>query len=652
MFALALVVPGPAAALTPGQTTNRTIPAVRLSSPPTIDGVLDDPCWKEAATSSGFTDEMLGTPVQDDTTIWLGYDNECIYVAFYAHDSEPSKIVARETKRGSKFFAEDRVRLRVNPFNSKRREDESEINLNALGTQMAEFAGGRADKQEWEGDWKGAARIVADGWTAEMAVPWRCFVRPRTNGKPVTIGINFDRYQARTQIKSYWSNLGPQERREFGGEWVGVVLPPADRVRPLSTLFYSYGGYDRGTAALRMGADLRYQFNPSFTGVFTVNPDFSNVEGAVTSVDFSYAEKLPDERRPFFLEGGDFLSSGMYSLRPFASIRLDRMDLGAKFFGRVGPRTDLGFLATAAGSRRQDAVLTLRHQFSPFDSLLFQGVTRTETGLNNQIGLLVGRIRRGDWTLQAAYARSADTTGPGEGTDIYLAWSARTWFFHANYEQISRNLQARDGYITFLDRKGLDVSGGYWAKWRSGEFRSGMANLELRRFFHLDGSLFYDEVSVTSMLEHRNGLALRAGFSLGTFEENFDRFWWTGITYPAQNKFSNVNLRVSQGRRGGSPYRALSPSFVHRFGNRLSVGLSSEIVEAGERYEQHIFTLSYDFSPDRGIGGRIVQRSGQTNGYLSYRKSGYGGTEYFIILGDPNAETFASRLLLKVVQPL
>jgi len=641
-----------AAASRADDSTRRVLPAVRLSTPPAIDGRIDDPAWKEAATSSGFTDEMLGGPVKDDTTVWVGYDDRAIYVAFHAHDRDPSAIVARETKRGAEFFSEDRVRLRVNPFNSRRQEDESEINLNALGTQMAEFAGGRANKQEWEGEWLGAARIVEDGWTAEMAVPWSCFVRPRASGEPATLGINFDRYQARTQIKSYWSNLGPQERRELGGQWVGVVLPPTPQQDPLSALVYGYGGYDRGRGSLRAGADIRYQFTPSLTGVFAANPDFSNVEGAVTSIDFSYAEKLPEERRPFFLEGADYLSSGMHSLRPFASIRLEALDAGAKFFGRIANGTDVGLLATCDMPGRQDAVLTLKRQFSPFDSLLVQGVSRTGGGISNQIGLGVARSRRGDWTLQTAYARSADTTGPGEAIDTYLSWGAKTWWFGLNYEQTSRNLRARDGYIAFQDQKGLSAELYYWSKWRSGRFRSCSFGLHGSRFEHLDGAPFRDGLSMELDLETDRQLALGLDLSAGTFEGNQDRVASGGFRYPAQNPFSNVGLRLAAGRRGGNDYWAIIPSFVHRLWGRLSFGVASEIVRSGTTEQQHIATISYDIARDMGIGGRIVHTGRSTNGYLSFRKSGYGGTEYFVILGDPNARTFATRILLKLVHPL
>jgi hypothetical protein len=36
---------------------------------------------------------------------------------------------------------------------------------------------------------------------------------------------------------------------------------------------------------------------------------------------------------------------------------------------------------------------------------------------------------------------------------------------------------------------------------------------------------------------------------------------------------------------------------------------------------------------------------------MSYRRSGYGGTEYFVILGDPNSDQFERRLVFKIVRP-
>ena len=54
-------------------------------------------------------------------------------------------------------------------------------------------------------------------------------------------------------------------------------------------------------------------------------------------------------------------------------------------------------------------------------------------------------------------------------------------------------------------------------------------------------------------------------------------------------------------------------------------------------------------SPRQRIGGRLVAQTGGTNGYFSYRHSGYGGTGLFFIVGDPNALKFQKRVVFKVV---
>jgi hypothetical protein len=53
--------------------------------------------------------------------------------------------------------------------------------------------------------------------------------------------------------------------------------------------------------------------------------------------------------------------------------------------------------------------------------------------------------------------------------------------------------------------------------------------------------------------------------------------------------------------------------------------------------------------PLAGRSGRLVAQTGGTNGYFSYRHSGYGGTETFFIVGDPNATKFQKRVAFKVV---
>jgi hypothetical protein len=628
----------------------REIEAVVVHEPPVIDGVLDDACWEVLPSSSGFADAEMGTEVQDDTTIWIGYDQESIYVAFHCFDSEPSRIFAQETRRGSELSGEDRVRFRLNPFNSMREEDESELTVNPLGTQNADFAGGRATKQEWEGEWLSAARIVEDGWVCEIAVPWRNFVRPPSNGEPVTLGVNFERYQARTQIRSYWSDIGRQERLEYGGRWLNVILPPVTSDKPLSFLAYSFAGTVDDEEEGRGGMDVRYKFSPLLTGVATLNPDFSNIEDEVTSIDFSYSERLADEYRPFFLEGSDYFEGPLEWVMPFRSIRIPGFDYGGKVYGRIGEGMDVGGLFTQEMGRRADAVANLVWRLSPYDSVGLMSVSRFEEGVENHVLTGGGLFRRGDWFGALGYARSFDREGPGEYLTTYLAWSPDNWHAGGGFWFSSPGYLPRDGYVKYTDERGWFFEFMHAKVWRTGPFQEFWFHVETWSYEHYDGSSFRDGYLVSIDGDHRNGLGAEVWWQSSHFEENADEVQAVELAYPVNDKFRNLSLEYGWGRRAGRSYSYLGPGVQWKFFGRLAISLTTEVLRHVENREQDIFGVSYDLSREQSIGGRLVRRDGETNWYLSFRSSGYGGTEYYIILGDPNADEFRERLVFKLIR--
>ncbi len=639
-----------------------------------MDGLLADACWQEVPRSSGFTDDTLGSPVPDDTTIWLGYDEANLYVAFHCKDAQPSGIVAREMKRGAGFKGEDLVRLRINPFNSKRGQDESALTVNALGTQDVWIAGGRTAKQEWQGEWKSAARITEDGWTAEMAVPWRIFARPASSGQPVTVGLNFERYHARTDVTSFWSFMGFPRRQDLTGEWTGVVLPPAPAANPLSVLAYSYGGVEDGQGVQRAGLDARYQATPLLTGLATLNPDLSNIENAVTSIDFSYSERLPSESRPFFLEGNGYFGWGANGVNPFASVRVEELDLGGKFYGRVGKSTDVGLLTTQNMGDRNDSVMTMQHAFSAFDSLSFQAVTRMDDLVQNQVLAGKASARRGDWGADLSFIGARDR-GPaddeeddddatderspllepernGQAAVASLWWGKGAWSAWGNLSTISRDFVARNGYVPFVDQRGGGLGFQYETRIRKGWLREVDWEVNSHHFTRTDGGFFRGGLS--THLDFRTDSQWKFYFDIsrGRFEDNRDRLMGLGVRYPEMNRFQYMQVFYNWGRQGGSDYASLSPMVNWRFFDRLSVGASVEFVKHEGTHYQNVLSLAYDVARDVGIGGRLVNRNGKVNGYLSLRRSGYGGTEAFLIVGDPNAEKFSTRMILKVVRPL
>lgn len=81
----------------------------------------------------------------------------------------------------------------------------------------------------------------------------------------------------------------------------------------------------------------------------------------------------------------------------------------------------------------------------------------------------------------------------------------------------------------------------------------------------------------------------------------------------------------------------------------FTAGLSSSIQWHFERRFQHILTFGYDFSPALSLGSRLIWQAEGFNIYFALRRSGYAGTDFFIILGDPNASEFKQRLVGKVI---
>ena len=207
-------------------TVQREMLAVKVENPPTIDGVLDDTCWKVAPQANGFTHARSEVPVEDDSAVKLIYTDEAIYVAWHLYDSQPDKIIARQTQNHARFgMTEDWVSFSIDPFHTHRFSNRTIFMANALGKKYVRSPARNANKVEWMEQWNVAANIVEDGWVVEMEIPWRMLDYPDTK-EPVQMGINFDRGQARTNERSWWSNVGVQEFYENDGHWLNVLPPP------------------------------------------------------------------------------------------------------------------------------------------------------------------------------------------------------------------------------------------------------------------------------------------------------------------------------------------------------------------------------------------------------------------------------------------
>jgi hypothetical protein len=649
MFGTAQAQPSPVS------FANRRLASVRCSEaipPPTIDGELQEPSWKMGAKAETFVDPQTSKPVSDQTEVYVLYDNEFIYVGFYCHDSQPDGIVGRETVRDADLRNDDTVRVEFDPFLTYKFDDYTIFTVNPLGTQHIRQGGGRAGKLEWQGAWSAAAKRVADGWTAEMRIPWSILSYPRSR-QPIHIGINFRRNQYRTQITSFWSDLGPQRFNDRQGIWQSVQ-PPVQAWRPrFSALPYLMPSLQisGGRSQNRVGMDARYQPTPELTAVATLNPDFASVEGAIEGINFSRSERFVPERRPFFLEGQDYLGLGeFYQIGAmFNPVRIGQFDGGAKVYGKLTPRTTIGTLGTYAVGKQTNFATQIRQEFGPTSNASLLLLQRLAPGEDNTVIALSPYARKGKWSVDA---QAIQTLGPEAGGAAWtsaLSLEDKNLFATLRYRSVAPNFRNRLGFIPFVDYKGWSSYVNWNNQWRKGYFRSFSLDVFPEWDQRNDGSPFRRQMNMNFEIETRSDY--RFGFSVGggKFERQSDFTYGFTLGRGVTNRFRRWEIGMITGQQADRPFTALTPSFSFRLGKKFDVSYSSYLQSYEGFSQQHIATFNYEIDPFRSWGGRLVVQDSAVNFYLSYRNAGRRGMDTYFIIGDPNARSFVQRVMVKFV---
>ena len=629
------------------KTVQKELPAVKTEHPPTIDGILNDACWQDAPQATGFTDERTEKPAKNQSVGQVVYTDTAIYVGLHLYDDMPDKIVARQTKDQTRIRGEDWVSFSLDPFHTHQFSDRNFFIVNPLGTKYAHLATGRAEKSEWIGLWKTAAQIVEDGWVVEMEIPWQMLDYPDTT-KPVRMGINIDRLQQRTGERSWWCDLGVQEFRENDGHWIDVLPPP--RQRELKVLPYLIGGISETETeereyTARAGADIRYEVTPQLRLIGTANPDFDNIEQAVEGIDFSYGERYVPDRRPFFSEGGNVYRLG----RLFHSRRIMDMDGGLKLFGKIGKNTSVGTLGTYHRNN-QNVILQATQSLTATSNIsaAFLSHHHRDTGANN-VGYLSGDVRHGKFTVGSNLTQTWADASDGRNGFISLGYNGSLFQPYLSAFFVDPDFVNRLGYRPFTGYRGVGLGSFIQNEWREGLFRKASASIQSQISNTYEGEVFRRDFYVSSLILMHSDYALAAGWRGGQFEEFSDSVFSIGFRARASDRFNNVGITYNWGEQAGETIHRISGNLnLRAYG--FTVGLSSQIQWHFERRYQQILTLTYDFSPALSLGSRLIWQAEGVNIYFALRRSGYVGTDFFIILGDPNAAEFKQRLVAKVIR--
>ena len=635
-------------------TVKKELAAIKTQHPPIIDGVLDDVCWQNAPEATGFIDERTEKPAKNQSIGRLIYTDEAIYVGFHLYDDMPHEIVARQTKDQTSITGEDWVSFSIDPFHTHQFSDRNFFTVNPLGTKYAHLATGRAEKSEWIGLWKTAAQIVEDGWVVEIEIPWQMLDYPDTR-ESVRMGINFDRSQQRTGERSWWCNLGVQVFRENDGHWIDVLPPP--RKHELKLLPYLIGGISKTENSVgaisqsrreytaRAGADFRYEVTPQVRLIGTANPDFQNIEQAVEGIDFSYGERYVPDRRPFFSEGGN-----IYRLdNLFHSRRIADMDGGLKLFGKLGKNTSIGTLGTYHPNN-QNLILRGSQSITATSSIstAFLSHHHRNSGANKVLHIS-GDVRHGKLSTESSFTQSWTGESDGRSGSFDLKYNGSLFQPGLLVFFVDPDFVNNLGYHPFTGYRGGALQGTIKNEWREGFLRSIHIWSGVLASNTYAGKVFRRNVSVFSQLLTHSDYGLSFNWDGGQFEEFMDSIFSIQLTARASDQFNNISIGYTSGEQAGERIRRISGDMnLRAYG--FTAGLSSQIQWHFERRYQQILTFAYDFSPALSLGSRLIWRVGGINFYFVLRRSGYAGTDFFIVLGDPNASEFKQRLVAKILQ--
>jgi hypothetical protein len=341
-------------------------PTVRPSftdTPPEIDGRLDDDVWKTAALITEFTQQspLDGAPATEETEVWVAYDANNIYFAFHAHYENPLIMRANRADR-DRASQDDLMTVYFDTFMDQQRGYDFDVNgYGVQGDGIISAVGGRgaiprADRS-WNTLFDTGAEIVEDGYTAEMAIPFKSLRYPsRARGEAHRWGFQIVReVNGKNRENQVWAPMSRDETSFFAqmGVLEGMVnlstsrnievLPTFTTIRH-GTLDPTFPAFAHQGTDPDAGVNVKYGVTSNLTADITVNPDFSQIESDRTQIEVN--QRFPlffSELRPFFVEGAEIFDvPGPVTLVHTRTI-VDPQ-YGAKVTGKMG-RVSIGVMA-------------------------------------------------------------------------------------------------------------------------------------------------------------------------------------------------------------------------------------------------------------------------------------------------------------------
>ena len=293
--------------------------------PPVIDGIIDDNAWDVVAWSGDFTQR---TPNEYDqpsqkTAFKILFDDNNLYVAIRAFDTEPNKIEKRLSRRDA--FDGDWVAISFDSHDDNLTGYGFSVSASGVKGDVTVVNDNRIDGT-WDPVWYTKVSVDALGWSAEMKIPLTQLRFAETENH--VWGLEVMRQLFRKDEFSVWQMV-PEDATGWVSMWGSLVgISNINPKKEVEIIPYVMGSlqksekiegnpFETGTKwGYNAGLDGKVAVTNDLTLNFTINPDFGQVEADPSQVNLSAFESYFSEKRPFFVEGSNIFNfplEGSYS---------------------------------------------------------------------------------------------------------------------------------------------------------------------------------------------------------------------------------------------------------------------------------------------------------------------------------------------------
>jgi len=283
-----------------------------------IDGNVDEAIWNIAGFRQDFIqrEPLENTVPTEKTEFSVCFDHDNLYVGIKAYCNDPSKIKGILTRR-DEWSPSDWLYIFIDSYNDNRTA--FEFGLNPAGVKRdIRWSDDENSDSNWDAVWEGGVSLMTGGWSAEFKIPFRelRFVE----GESQSWGFQIKRDIVSNNEEDFWTYWSKDDQgfvRHFGEVKIQDNIPQQKQIQIIpyvtgqiehSDLYKNPVHPNNYNRMKSIGLDVKFGVTNNLTLDITINPDFGQVEADPAELNLTAFETYFEERRPFFVEGGNIFN--------------------------------------------------------------------------------------------------------------------------------------------------------------------------------------------------------------------------------------------------------------------------------------------------------------------------------------------------------